>query len=171
MHVVCISCGKETHKGKDIPPSRSLSSTMLKLRRQMGQLLARSTHGFRQLLCRIWPQGSNWVIWPASSLPSTPFASIGESLGLPSARRSGLGAASAVTARGSLALSPRSPKHTIQVSDINSWGCARIVCREAKRRHEEQLAKRDEKTEAWEEEGKGREEARRSDVGRKQPAF
>lgn len=143
------------YQAKDIPPGCSLSSTTLKLRRQMGQLLARSTHGARQLLCRIWPQGSNWAIWPASSLPSTPFDSTGRSLGLPSTPRSGLGAASAVTARGSLALSPRSPKHTIQVSDINSRGCARVVCREAKRRHEEQLAKRDRKAERGKKKGKG----------------
>ena len=78
----------------DVPPGRSLNSTMLKLRRHIGQLLARSTHGFRQSLCRICPQGSNWAIWPGSSSPS-------------------------LATSGSLALSPRSPKQTIQVSDMD----------------------------------------------------
>jgi len=41
----------------DIPPIRALSSTMLKLALHMGQLLARSTHGFRHSLCRLWPHG------------------------------------------------------------------------------------------------------------------
>lgn len=36
-----------------IPPGRSLNSTILKLRRHIGQLFALSTHGFKQLLCRI----------------------------------------------------------------------------------------------------------------------
>jgi hypothetical protein len=43
-------------------------------------------------------------------------------------------------ARESLALSPRSPKHTIQVSAMNRGIGARIVCRKAVRRHEEQPA-------------------------------
>jgi hypothetical protein len=42
----------------DIPPTRALSSTMLKLARQIGQLLALSTQGVRQSLCRLWPHGS-----------------------------------------------------------------------------------------------------------------
>ena len=55
---------------------------------------------------------------------------------------SGLGAASAATVRGSLALSPRSPKHTMQVTDIGGEKRARMVCREAERMHEEQLERK-----------------------------
>lgn len=57
-------------RAENIPPGRSLSSTMLKLRRHIGQLFARSTHGFKQLLCRMCPHGSNWAIWPGSSSTS-----------------------------------------------------------------------------------------------------
>ena len=63
---------------------------------------------------------------------------------------------SAATARGSLALSPRSPKHTIQVSDMDRRIQARIVSRRSEERHEEQLAI--EREEEKEDKGEGREE-------------
>lgn len=42
----------------NLPSSLARSSTMLKLALHIGQLFALSTQGFRQSLCRLWPQGS-----------------------------------------------------------------------------------------------------------------
>ncbi len=41
-----------------LPPAFVLSSTLLKFCRQIGQLLARSTQGFKHSLCRLCPQGN-----------------------------------------------------------------------------------------------------------------
>lgn len=101
-----------------------------------------------------------------SSQPSKPYALLKASLELPSTSRSGLGAGSAATARGSLAFPPRSPKHTIQVSGIDRGIHGRIGGRETVRRHEEQLEGRS-REDGEEEEKESKRERERVGVGRK----
>lgn len=50
-----------------VPPIAWRSSTELNLARHMGQLLARSTQGLRQALCRSCPQGRRWATISSSS--------------------------------------------------------------------------------------------------------
>lgn len=50
-----------------IPPTLTHSSTMLKFALQMGQLFARSTHGFRHSLCMLCPQGRRCATRSSSS--------------------------------------------------------------------------------------------------------
>lgn len=112
-----------------IPPTLDNNSTTLKFCLQMGQLFARSTHGFRQSLCRLWPQGSRW----ATSTASVPLLSLEASL----SSVSGLGTTSAASILW-LSPSPRSPKHTIHVSDIvDVKDVGSAACRRGER-HEEQ---------------------------------
>lgn len=110
---------------------------MLKLRRHIGQLLARSTHGFKQLLCSICPQGSNWAIW-LSSLSLTFDTSLS---GFTGSAASGLPA-----------LSPRSPKQTMQVSDMDRY---QARGEKAESRHEERFVKCMKEEEECGEEGAG----------------
>ena len=98
------------------PPTFVLSSTLLKFCRQMGQLLARSTHGFKHSSCRLCPQGNKWAIisgsWSSDRvgdlwvLGTRPPCSSSSDL---TARTAGWGRALALL---------RSPRQTIQVSDM-----------------------------------------------------
>ena len=104
------------HHTEYLPPTFVLSSTTLKFCRQMGQLLARSTHGFKHSSCRLCPQGSKWAIMSESG-----SSECGGDLCVLGTRPP-YSSSSDLTARAvewgsALALS-RSPRQTIQVSDM-----------------------------------------------------
>ena len=115
----------------DIPPTRVLSSTILKLARQIGQLLALSTQGLRHSLCKLWPHGSKCATI-SSSLGSSE-AVVAHVWGLsglasaPSGRQSTADCSS--LSGGPSSGWTRSPRQTMQVSAI-------VVCNWRSKREE-----------------------------------
>lgn len=106
----------------DLPPILTLSSTKLKLWRHIGQLFARSTQGFKQSLCRIWPQGRRCAI---ISMTETSRSWVGcDELRSKRPLVSSDWTSGAMGWGSSFSLSPRSPKQTIQVSGIFVMKCA-----------------------------------------------
>lgn len=115
---------KSSHLG--LPPIFTLSWTKLKLWRHIGQLFARSTQGFKQSLCKLWPQGRRCAIISTTGLAASWVGC--EELW---SRRSFVSSDSTCTVMrlgSSLSVPPRSPKQTIQVSgmfimrDVNMRG-------------------------------------------------
>ena len=65
----CLSCTAYDESAG--PSSTARSSTWQKLARHIGQLLARSTQGFRHSSCKLWPQGRRCAIISDASSVST----------------------------------------------------------------------------------------------------